>query len=478
MNFVVLFEEFGKYLLDSNSKPVVYITKSLPIIDIFNNYVYLNISTKTYLNGILIDFKNKREIISSGSLEFKYVKDSIDFNNKQLKFTVTYVDDRTGETVNGDTQYIAQFTTNTTKYSNGKCSGTIDECEYYGKTLNIQPIEYTDILPDVLGLETTTIATTNRIETVDEHSNYWDTRYVTNYYCINENGIHLLDDVLEGFNIEKTGSITQTLTVANHANDYNFHTVIKDVDGNTLVDTNSMNITERLGGVSLKQAASMLLNNTDNAKNKVYIGDYFELGGYTWQNKSGTTFTAGTAKYTLVERTSSGNLIFMSSERHKLTSEGYNALTWENLITNNKLETILLPQLESILGITPVSYTRKSDIPHLTNKRVFLPTEYEIFGTYNYQKENERYEGERQWEAFNFNKEANRKIFRRDVITGNINNYAPSNDDNGYGYWLATSSSLSDGASNVGSSDNSRFGGTTYNDVTNRYIGVRPCFML
>ena len=45
----------------------------------------------------------------------------------------------------------------------------------------------------------------------------------------------------------------------------------------------------------------------------------------------------------------------MSSERHKLTSKSYNALTWENLIIENKLETILLPQLESILGITPVS---------------------------------------------------------------------------------------------------------------------------
>ena len=74
-----------------------------------------------------------------------------------------------------------------------------------------------------------------------------------------------------------------------------------------------MNIQDRLSGVSLKEAASMLLNNTNGAKFKVYIGDYFELGGYTWEDKSGTTFTAGTAKYTLVERTADGHLIFMSS---------------------------------------------------------------------------------------------------------------------------------------------------------------------
>ena len=239
-----------------------------------------------------------------------------------------------------------------------------------------------------------------------------------------------------------------------------------------------MNVRDRLGGVSLKQAASMLLNNTDNAKNKVYIGDYFELGGYTWQNNSGTTFTAGTAKYVLVERTTDGHLIFMSSERHKLTTEESKALTWEILITNNKLETLLLPQLESILGITPISYTRKSDIPHLTNKRVFLPTEYEIFGTYTYQKENERYSGERQWEIFNFNKETNRKIFRRDVITGNINTYAPSKNNNGYGYWLATNSSTSDLASFVANPGNSGFGGANYHGVTHGGFGVRPCFML
>ena len=277
---------------------------------------------------------------------------------------------------------------------------------------------------------------------------------------------------------EKSGTITQTLTIANHANDYNFHTVVKDFDNNILIDTNSMNVRDRLGGVSLQQAASMLLNNTDNAKNKVYIGDYFELGGYTWQNKSGTTFTAGTAKYTLVERTVDGHLIFMSSERHKLTSEKDNALTWEQLITNNKLETILLPQLESILGITPVSYTRKSDISHLTNKRVFLPTEYEIFGTYTYQATNERYSGERQWEIFNFNKETNRKIFRRDVITGNINTYAPSDSNDGWGYWLATNSSRSGGASVVYGPDDSDFGLAYYYSVTNVCFGVRPCFML
>ena len=275
------------------------------------------------------------------------------------------------------------------------------------------------------------------------------------------------------------GTVTQTLTVANHANDYNFHTVIKDTNYNIIINTNSMNVRDRLGGVSLKQAASMLLNNTDNAKGKVYIGDYFELGGYTWQNDSGSTFTAGTAKYTLVERTSDGHLIFMSSERHKLTSESYNALVWKNLITNNKLETLLLPQLESILGITPVSYTRKSDIPHLTNKRVFLPTEYEIFGKYTFQKENERYDGERQWEIFDFNKEENRKIFIRDVITGNINTYAPSNAYNGYGYWLATNSSDSGDASIVRyQPEYSDFGNANNNNVTNDNNGVRPCFML
>ena len=156
----------------------------------------------------------------------------------------------------------------------------------------------------------------------------------------------------------------------------------------------------------------------------------------------------------------------------------FNALTWTNLISNNKLETILLSQLESILGITPVSYTRKSDISHLTNKKVFLPTEYEIFGKYEWQKENERYSGERQWEAFNFNKEENRKIFRRDVITGNINTYATTNNENGWGYWLATNSSTSDYASIVSHPDNSGFGYAGNNYVNYDDCGVRPCFML
>ena len=168
----------------------------------------------------------------------------------------------------------------------------------------------------------------------------------------------------------------------------------------------------------------------------------------------------------------------MSSERHKLTSESSNALTWKNLITENKLETILLPKLESILGITPVSYTRKSDIPHLTNKKVFLPTEYEIFGKYSHQKENERYSGERQWEIFRIDKEERRRYFRRDVNTGDINTYAPSNSNNGYGYWLATNSSRSGYASLVVFPDNSDFGFASRYSVTDVPVGVRPCFML
>jgi len=480
MNFIVLFEEFGKYLLDSNSKPSkpdVYTTKSLPIIDIMNDYVYLNVSTKTYLNGTLIDSKNEREIISSGSLQFNYVQDSIDFTNKQIRFTVAYTDSRTNEIVNDDTEYTAQITsTNTTSYSNDKCSGVVVGFKYYDKTLNIQPIEYTNISPETLGLETSN-TTTNDTE-IDEHTNTLNLEYVTNYYCINENGTHLVDDVIVDHHVIKTGTITQTLTVANHANNYNFHTVIKNVENETIVDTNSMNVTDRLGGVSLKQAASMLLNNVDNAKNKVYIGDYFELGGYTWENNSGTTFTAGTAKYVLVERTSDGHLIFMSSERHKLTSESDKALSWKDLITDNKLETLLLPQLESILGVTPVSYTRKSDIPHLTNKRVFLPTEYEIFGEYQSQRNTERYSGERQWEIFNFNKESDRKIFRRDVNTGNIHTTAATNNYYGYGYWLATNGASSGNASNVHTLDANGYGNVGSTGVTNVRYGVRPCFML
>ena len=319
-----------------------------------------------------------------------------------------------------------------------------------------------------------------RLDKVNERDNSVDfsALYSPIIYCI-DNGVKTTTNFVSGSRTiySEKGTMSQTLTVANHANDYNFNTIVKDNYGYTIHDTNSMNITERLGGVSLKTAASRLLNNTDNAKNKVYIGDYFELGGYTWQNNLGTTFTAGTAKYTLVERTNSGNLIFMSSERHKLNTESDNALTWTNLITENKLETILLPQLESILGVTPVSYTRKSDIPHLTNKRVFLPTEYEIFGKYSYQKDNETYDGERQWEIFNFNKESNRKIFRRDVKTGDIDNYPPSNNKNGYGYWLATNS-FDEGASYVTNPDFSAFGRANSNYMSGDYIGVRPCFML
>ena len=479
MNFVVLFEEFGKIVLDSKSDLITYTTKSLPKIDILNDCAYVDVTTKEKLNGTLINVKNEREIISSGNLILKCVEDSIDFTNKQLKFKVSYIDNRTNDIINNDVVYDAQFTnTNTTKYSNGKCSGVITGCKYCGKNINIQSVGYTDILPDVLSLETTTI-TTFINESIDERSDSVNRHYVTNYYCIDENGEYLSDDVRKDYFTKKYGTITQTLTVVNHANDYNFHTVIKNDETNeTIVDTNSMNVCDRLGGVSLKQAASMLLNNTDDAKNKVYIGDYFELGGYNWQDTRGTTFTAGTAKYTLVERTSSGNLIFMSSERHKLTTESSNALSWENLITNNKLETILLPQLESILGITPVSYTRKSDISHLKDKRVFLPTEYEIFGKYEYQKENERYSGERQWEIFRTDKEENRKIFRRDVISGNINTYAPSDGYNGFGYWLATNSSDSGGASFVSFPDGSDFGFAGNYSVAYDGLGVRPCFML
>ena len=316
---------------------------------------------------------------------------------------------------------------------------------------------------------------------IDEHSNTitYTRIYSPTIKCVS-NGTETTTNYFSGSRSlgNVTGTINQKLTVANHANDYNFNTVVKDELGNTIVNTNSMNITNRLGGVSLKQAASMLLNDTNKAKLKVYIGDYFELGGYTWQNNSGTTFTAGTAKYTLVERTVDGHLIFMSSERHKLTTENYNVLSWTNLITDNKLETILLSQLQSILGITPVSYTRKSDIPHLTNKKVFLPTEYEIFGTYTYQAANERYNGERQWEIFNFNKESNRKVFRRDVNTGDINNYALSNNNNGYGYWLATNSSYSGLASLVRDPDDSVFGFAGHDYVDYGHSGVRPCFML
>ena len=468
--------------MDSKSDLITYTTKSLPKIDILNDCVYVDVTTKEKLNGTLINVKNEREIISSGNLILKCVEDSIDFTNKQFKFKVSYIDNQTNDIIKNDVVYDAQFTnTNTTKYSNGKCSGVITGCKYCGKNINIQNVGYTDILPDVLGLETTTITTTSINESVDERSDSVNRHYITNQYCIDENGEYLLDDVRKDYSTKKYGTITQTLTVAKHANNYNFHTVIKDDLGITIVDTNSMNICDRLGGVSLKQAASMLLNNTDNAKNKVYIGDYFELGGYTWQNIDGTTFTAGTAKYVLVERTMFrgyiGNLIFMSSERHKLF-EYNNGLTWKDLITNNKLEILLLPQLESILGITPVSYTRKDDIPHLKDKRVFLPTEYEIFGKYEDQKEDERYNGERQWEIFRTDKEENRKIFRRDVITGNINEYVPSDSYNGYGYWLATNSSSSGYASLVNSPDGSDFGDAHLNGVINPNIGVRPCFML
>ena len=321
---------------------------------------------------------------------------------------------------------------------------------------------------------------TNIIDTpnnVNEHDNTatFARSYSPTIKCIS-NGAETATNYFSGNRSlpNVTGTITQSLTIANHANDYNFNTVIKETNGNIIVDTNTMNITERLGNVTLKEAASMLLNNTNGAKFKVYIGDYFELGGYTWEDKSGTTFTAGKAKYVLSERTSDGNLIFMSSERHKLTSDSRNSLTWNQLITNNKLETILLPQLQSILGITPVAYTRKNDISYLTNKRVFLPTEYELYGIYTSQKENERYRGERQWEIFDYNKEENRKIFRRDVRTGDIDDYV----DYGFGYWLATNSSDSGNASIVNYPDNSDFGYAYNTDETNDNYGVRPCFML
>lgn len=479
MNFIVLFEEFGNYLLDSNSEPVVYTTKSLPIIDIENDYVYLNVSTKTYLNGTLIGFKNEREIIGSG-LILQYVENSIDFANKQFKFTVLA---NSGVIANNETQFTAQFTTtNTTKYSNGKCSGYITGCKYQGIALNIQP-EYTDISPDVLGLEVTTIDSGDNIITnIDEHSDSVNIQHTINYYCINENGEQLLDDAITDYSTE-SGTINQILTDANNANDYNFNTIIKNAKNEIIVDTDSMNIIDRLGVETLSDAASMLLNDTDGAKSKVYVGDYFELGGYVWRSNSDETptFPAGFAKYVLVERTSDGHLIFMSSERHKLISEPGQALTWEQLITNNMLETILLPQLQSRLGITPVSYTRKSDISHLTNKTVFLPTEYEIFGEYTLQVENERYSGERQWEIFNFTKKPNRKIFRRDVITRNgyTNEYAPSDDNNGYGCWLANTSINDEYASTLCRPSNSDNYGYAYHDkMTNAYYGVRPCFML
>ena len=404
--------------------------------------------------------------------------------------TATLKGSSTGEFSIYANGYVASSTYNVTQTDHitiNNCTITlndiIDEYTKYNKMGHLELMcsyTYGSVTKKVYESSSVT-GITVAIDKINEYMNKVDfsTVYSPTIYCIN-NGVKTTTNYINGSRTiySKKGTMSQTLTVANHANDYNFNTIVKDNYGYTIHDTNSMNITERLGNVTLKQAASMLLNNTDNAKNKVYIGDYFELGGYTWQNNSGTTFTAGTAKYTLVERTSDNHLIFMSSERHKLTSETSNALTWTNLITNNKLETILLPQLESILGITPVNYTRKSDIPYLTNKRVFLPTEYEIFGKYTHQKENERYEGERQWEIFNFSKELNRKIFRRDVITGNINTYAPTDSNNGWGYWLATNSSDSDHASDVIGPDLSDFGLADYDVVDRVYLGVRPCFML
>ena len=404
--------------------------------------------------------------------------------------TATLKGSSTGEFSIYANGYVASSTYNVTQTDHitiNNCTITlndiIDEYTKYNKMGHLELMcsyTYGSVTKKVYESSSVT-GITVAIDKINEYMNKVDfsTVYSPTIYCIN-NGVKTTTNYINGSRTiySKKGTMSQTLTVANHANDYNFNTIVKDNYGYTIHDTNSMNITERLGNVTLKQAASMLLNNTDNAKNKVYIGDYFELGGYTWQNNSGTTFTAGTAKYTLVERTSDNHLIFMSSERHKLTSETSNALTWTNLITNNKLETILLPQLESILGITPVNYTRKSDIPYLTNKRVFLPTEYEIFGKYTHQKENERYEGERQWEIFNFSKELNRKIFRRDVITGNINTYAPTDSNNGWGYWLATNSSDSAHASDVIGPDLSDFGLADYDVVDRVYLGVRPCFML
>ncbi len=259
--------------------------------------------------------------------------------------------------------------------------------------------------------------------------------------------------------------MTQSLTYINHANSYNFNTIIKDNNGNVIVNTNSMNVRDRLGGVSLQQAASMLYNNTDNAKNKVYVGDYFDFGD-------------GLAKYVLVERTANGNLIFMSSERHKNTqykTEG--GWPWANFSNQYNV----LNVFKSKLGLTPRYYTRKSDRSHL-NGYVFAPTVYELFGTYfevdEYVVSEDIYPGERQWEAFNFNKEANRKIFRRDVITGNINTYAPSNVNDAWGYWLATNSSGSGHASVVDNPDRSDFGFADGGNVTNVNNGARPCFML
>ena len=66
------------------------------------------------------------------------------------------------------------------------------------------------------------------------------------------------------------------------------------------------------------------------------VMEYFAFEFGDTKNKLGTTFTAGTAKYTLVERTTDGHLIFMSSERHKLTTESGNSLSWEQNIS--KLE--------------------------------------------------------------------------------------------------------------------------------------------
>ena len=62
--------------------------------------------------------------------------------------------------------------------------------------------------------------------------------------------------------------------------------------------------------------------------------------------------------------------------------------------------------------------------------------------------------------------------------TGDINTYAPSDDSNGYGYWLANNSSRSGDASQVPDPNNSDFGFAGSYIVTHTNYGVRPCFML
>ncbi len=128
----------------------------------------------------------------------------------------------------------------------------------------------------------------------------------------------------------------------------------------------------------------------------------------------------------------------------------------------------MLPILQSQLGITPTLYTRNNNISYMKNEYIFFPTEFNVFGSYTFEAEADRYSGEKQWELFK------NKRFRR-ALNADRGIWEGLYDD----WWLATKTTKSElPASLVGNPVLSDFGLAGLDALPGTHSGSRPGFMI